>query len=464
MSHGDVGTPSLVDVAMSTARDVLPGEWHALDEDQLQEIEEAFGTCDVPGTQEPWQPFARHHVALLQRPLGGCVPDLHDGMEPRTLESRLLLYWRCAVMLYRLPLAQLHAMLPKHHDLEVDLPPAEAPPWEHRKALVALTLPWFAQVAKTPGQVQDEEERQRKAEEEKRAKQAAPAGDGTGSAGNPVEKGATSPMESKSTSTSQKGAADHTYDRGYQKWNAFDVDKALAEEDTPPAPGSTRIVVDKDAVEEADLDAELKVKTEDLQHQYAARIRAQRLPSICHARKLQLQEGPGMRGSVSEAGQSRGTVLLRQAPVWEAHRLKEEGNRHFHAGESADAAAVYDAAIEDLLDIQENPLLSRDLRFTVEQLLLPLFNNRAAAELELERWGAAAESASKALRIDAHNVKALLRRSRARTKLEDWAGAEEDLVSGLALKPGDSTLQNALTRLQQAQPHPTLATTAPDMT
>eukprot|EP00668_Euglena_longa_P040859 GGOE01053782.1.p1 GENE.GGOE01053782.1~~GGOE01053782.1.p1 ORF type:complete len:422 (+),score=115.62 GGOE01053782.1:88-1353(+) len=421
MSHGDVGTPSLVDVAMSTARDVLPGEWHALDEDQLQEIEEAFGTCDVPGTQEPWQPFARHHVALLQRPLGGCVPDLHDGMEPRTLESRLLLYWRCAVMLYRLPLAQLHAMLPKHHDLEVDLPPAEAPPWEHRKALVALTLPWFAQVAKTPGQVQDEEERQRKAEEEKRAKQAAPAGDGTGSAGNPVEKGATSPMESKSTSTSQKGAADHTYDRGYQKWNAFDVDKALAEEDTPPAPGSTRIVVDKDAVEEADLDAELKVKTEDLQHQYAARIR-------------------------------------------EAHRLKEEGNRHFHAGESADAAAVYDAAIEDLLDIQENPLLSRDLRFTVEQLLLPLFNNRAAAELELERWGAAAESASKALRIDAHNVKALLRRSRARTKLEDWAGAEEDLVSGLALKPGDSTLQNALTRLQQAQPHPTLATTAPDMT
>eukprot|EP00667_Euglena_gracilis_P012224 EG_transcript_12531 len=407
---------SVRDAAMSTAQDLLPGELQALDRDQLQEVQAVCGSTggtdcgdDAAGL---WHAFAEHYAPLLLRPPGGCIPDLHDGMDPRMLESRLVLFWRCAVMLHRLPLVHLRGMLPKHQGLHVDLPPPEAPPWEHRRALVALTLPWFAQVAKTPGQIQEEEERKRKAEEEKKKqqqqKQEVPSAETRGAS---ASEESAAPVPHSAQSDAQKGAADHTHDRGYQKWNEFDVDKALAEmEDAAaPDPQSSTITVDKDAIEEADLDAELKVKTEDLQRQYAGRI--------C-----------------------------------EAHRLKEEGNQHFRNGEAAEALAMYDAAVDDMLDIQENPLLSRDLRFTVEQVLLPLFTNRAAAELQLERWEAAAESATKALKLDPENVKALFRRGQAYVKLAEWERAEEDLISGLALKPLDGTLRAALSQLQVQRP------------
>jgi tetratricopeptide (TPR) repeat protein len=362
--------PSLRDFAMAVAATVLPTEMQLLGPEHLEEIAAIFGP-PLAGPA-PWLPFAAHYTELLLHPIGGCVPDLPTSPDTRALTTRLSLYWRCAVLLHTLPLAELRGLTPTRHALAVDPLPTDATPAEQRRALVDLNLPWFAQVAKTPGQLEDERERR------KVAAAAARQPDNNDKDPSP---GPTATAANGSTPAAQapsKHLAAHTHDKGYGRWEGFDVEAALAAVDEgEPTTDRTLdrrhvVNIDQAAVDEAELDADLKTHTEALQRRYAQLMR-------------------------------------------EARDLKVEGNSSFGRGDAAAAAARYEEALALLEDIPGNPLLSPELRATVDGLVVPLHTNLAAALLRLGRWEEAAGSASQALQVDAANAKALYRPTPART-------------------------------------------------
>uniref|UniRef100_A0A6T2EH09 Uncharacterized protein n=1 Tax=Eutreptiella gymnastica TaxID=73025 RepID=A0A6T2EH09_9EUGL len=397
---------TLRDAALASAQDVLSTEMRMLNDDQLREIAEIVGASTSGCTaQDLLEPFAHHYTELLLHPRGGCVLDLKDGMDPVHMSTKLSLFWRCAVMLHTMPLAALHNITPKHHNLTAEsLPPKDAPEREQREALVSLNLPWFAQVAKTPGQVRDEQERER---ERKRKEQEKKEQEATAS-----RKATAKPdTEAPQSAGEKRTAAAHTYDKGYQKWEQFDVEKALQEEDeswqesTLHATKTVEKVTKEDA-EEAELDADLKSRMGDLQSVYTGKIR-------------------------------------------EAHRLKEQGNLRMAGAQPEAAVQAYLSALDCVENIKENPLISKDLQFTVDQLLLPLYNNMALARLKLRQWDDAVDAASKALQIDECSSKALYRRGQAHSQRGDWEKAEADLESAVALEPADLSVQRALKDVQQ---------------
>ncbi|KAG7251175.1 hypothetical protein CRUP_013649, partial [Coryphaenoides rupestris] len=116
----------------------------------------------------------------------------------------------------------------------------------------------------------------------------------------------------------------------------------------------------------------------------------------------------------------------------EANQFKDEGNAHFQAGEMDKAIESYSNAIK----------LCKD-----KKLSAIIYRNRSACYLKKENYTNAACDASKAIDVDAADIKALFRRCQALEKLGKLDMAFKDVQRCATLEPKNKTFLETLRRL-----------------
>uniref|UniRef100_A0AAQ6IM88 UNC-45/Cro1/She4 central domain-containing protein n=1 Tax=Anabas testudineus TaxID=64144 RepID=A0AAQ6IM88_ANATE len=112
--------------------------------------------------------------------------------------------------------------------------------------------------------------------------------------------------------------------------------------------------------------------------------------------------------------------------------LKDEGNKHFQAGDIDKAIECYTKAIKECKD---------------KNTLAVIHRNRSACYLKKENYASAASDASKAIDIDAADIKALYRRCQALEKLGKLDMAFKDVQRCATLEPKNKTFLETLRRL-----------------
>ncbi|KFO93611.1 Protein unc-45 B, partial [Buceros rhinoceros silvestris] len=113
-------------------------------------------------------------------------------------------------------------------------------------------------------------------------------------------------------------------------------------------------------------------------------------------------------------------------------QLKEEGNKYFQASDYEKAIHSYTQALK----------LNKD-----KALQAVLYRNRAACFLKQEEYAKAASDASRAIDINASDIKALYRRSQALEKLGKLDQAFKDAQKCATMEPRNKNFQETLRRL-----------------
>ncbi|XP_037536403.1 protein unc-45 homolog B [Nematolebias whitei] len=113
-------------------------------------------------------------------------------------------------------------------------------------------------------------------------------------------------------------------------------------------------------------------------------------------------------------------------------QLKDEGNKHFQAGDIDKAIECYTNAIKVCQD---------------KKVLAVIYRNRAACYLKKEIFANAVSDASKAIDEDAADIKALYRRCQALEKLGKLDMAFKDVQRCATLEPKNKTFLETLHRL-----------------
>ncbi|KAG9269990.1 hypothetical protein AMEX_G14897 [Astyanax mexicanus] len=113
-------------------------------------------------------------------------------------------------------------------------------------------------------------------------------------------------------------------------------------------------------------------------------------------------------------------------------QLKDEGNKHFQAGEIDKAIESYTKALKVCKD---------------KKVQAVIFRNRSACFLKKENYTSAASDASKAIDVDAADIKALYRRCQALEKLGKLDMAFKDVQRCATLEPKNKTFLETLRRL-----------------
>ncbi|XP_068945358.1 protein unc-45 homolog B [Petaurus breviceps papuanus] len=119
----------------------------------------------------------------------------------------------------------------------------------------------------------------------------------------------------------------------------------------------------------------------------------------------------------------------------DAVRLKEEGNKYFQNQNYEEASRSYSQALK----------LAKD-----KALLATLYRNRAACGLKMESYAQAASDASKAIDINASDIKALFRRCQALEQLGKLDQAFKDVQRCATLEPKNQNFQETLRRLNSS--------------
>uniref|UniRef100_A0A4W6G8R2 Protein unc-45 homolog B n=1 Tax=Lates calcarifer TaxID=8187 RepID=A0A4W6G8R2_LATCA len=112
--------------------------------------------------------------------------------------------------------------------------------------------------------------------------------------------------------------------------------------------------------------------------------------------------------------------------------LKDEGNKFFQAGDIDKAIECYTKAIKVCKD---------------KKVLAVIHRNRSACYLKKENYTSAASDASKAIDVDAKDIKALYRRCQALEKLGKLDMAFKDVQRCATLEPKNKTFLETLRRL-----------------
>jgi tetratricopeptide (TPR) repeat protein len=145
--------------------------------------------------------------------------------------------------------------------------------------------------------------------------------------------------------------------------------------------------------------------------------------------------------SISEVPSEEQKAQLRQQGLDEAIRAKTEGNSLFAQGQYEEAVAAYQKGLL-ACPMGEDPEDS-----AVREIRSVLFSNRAACFSYKQMYQEAVEESTKALELNPNYVKALLRRSQAREKLELYEDAIVDVKKVLELDPGNTQARVSLRTL-----------------
>lgn len=113
-------------------------------------------------------------------------------------------------------------------------------------------------------------------------------------------------------------------------------------------------------------------------------------------------------------------------------QLKDEGNKYFQAGDIDKAIECYTKAIKECKD---------------KKVLAIIHRNRSACYLKKENYSGAASDATKAIDVDAADIKALYRRCQALEKLGKLDMAFKDVQRCATIEPKNKTFLETLRRL-----------------
>lgn len=103
---------------------------------------------------------------------------------------------------------------------------------------------------------------------------------------------------------------------------------------------------------------------------------------------------------------------------------RREGNAKYRAGEYKSALKSYERALS-VVELVRG--LSRGDQAEVDVNRIAVLCNIAAVHLATEEYGAAAEACTKALELNPHCVKALMRRYKAYIGRHEYVGAMQDV-------------------------------------
>ncbi|XP_033828691.1 protein unc-45 homolog B [Periophthalmus magnuspinnatus] len=113
-------------------------------------------------------------------------------------------------------------------------------------------------------------------------------------------------------------------------------------------------------------------------------------------------------------------------------QLKDEGNKFFQAGDIDKAIECYTNAIKESKD---------------KKVLAVIYRNRSACYLKKENYSGAVNDATKAIDVDAADIKALYRRCQALEKLGKLDMAFKDVQRCATIEPKNKTFLETLRRL-----------------
>ena len=198
---------------------------------------------------------------------------------------------------------------------------------------------------------------------------------------------------SKEGAQTSGSAAKHTYDKGYKKWEKFDVEKALNEVDVED-------VTAEELNSNGPVPAHVVSGDKPKEPQVVARTRAP------------------IRSAPSDI-----------AEIFEEERKK--GNGHFGRGEFSEAIKCYTKCIG--YD-SRNPIV---------------YSNRAAAFLKAKEYLKARSDCDSALRLDPSHSKSLLRRATANNFLGRHRAALRDLSTALEVAPTNKRLKSELQKTKE---------------
>ncbi|XP_061624026.1 protein unc-45 homolog B [Phyllopteryx taeniolatus] len=123
---------------------------------------------------------------------------------------------------------------------------------------------------------------------------------------------------------------------------------------------------------------------------------------------------------------------LKRSKMGDPIQLKDEGNNHFQAGDIDKAIECYTKAINVCQD---------------KKVLAVIYRNRSACYLKQENYSSAVADASKAIDVDAADIKALYRRCQALEKLGKLDMAFKDVQRCATIEPKNKTFLETLRRL-----------------
>lgn len=116
---------------------------------------------------------------------------------------------------------------------------------------------------------------------------------------------------------------------------------------------------------------------------------------------------------------------------------KEEGNGHFKKGDLDKAVRSYRKGTNQLKPLNKNNTGDEQ----VKALLVTLQNNLSMVFFKQNKTKVSRDIATKSLKIDAKNVKALYRRSMAHRKMGDHEKARDDLKEALKYEPSNTAVR-----------------------
>ncbi len=205
------------------------------------------------------------------------------------------------------------------------------------------------------------------------------------------------PEASSSSSPGKAGsAAKHTYDVGYKKWEKFDVDAALDNEDSD------------NQDQDGDIE-EFNYEDEVIEEVESEGVKRNNL--LTPASLAMLAGSAGAISQPTAVPKARGVHHNKEAETVE----REQGNKEFAAGQFPQAVKSYTKC----LGLKKRNYIA--------------FSNRAMAYLKMKEYIRAEGDCNSALSIEATHVKSLVRRATARNAMGKHRAALQDLYAAMEL-------------------------------
>ena len=132
-----------------------------------------------------------------------------------------------------------------------------------------------------------------------------------------------------------------------------------------------------------------------------------------------------------------------EAYVCKAIGLKEQGNEQFQKGDYDQAARSYRRGVTALKKVKHQ------LDDQVKQLKITLYTNWSTVSYKDQKYRVSLDMSTKAVEIDAKNVKALYRRAMAHRKLGSLELARTDLRTALGVEPNNTACRKELISIKK---------------
>ena len=215
----------------------------------------------------------------------------------------------------------------------------------------------------------------------------------------------------------------HVYDKGYKKWEKFDVESALKEvdDDRNNIHSNTGSIID---------DGRSTLKEETRANKYES-------PAAAHRARKAKQAADKLAASKINKDTAKSSKISRQNQVKQPQLSREEierldGNKLYKKGDFNGAIKCY----------------TRCIGLNPENYIA--YSNRAMAYLKAKNFACAEEDCSSALRLNAKHVKSWNRRGTARNKLGRHRAALRDFEAVLQLEPRNKQAINEIRKTREA--------------